>query len=449
MKKIRFILAVWICKLLVNILRCFNRRGTTTPAVPAFKICPEILSIIASKVKKEIIVVCGTNGKTTTNNVICSVLENKGYTVACNKVGANMLYGVIVAFVEKLNFVGKCNLDYACIEIDEASAQKVFKYFSPDYVVLTNLFRDQLDRYGEIDLTLKQLETAINMTDSTKLIINADDPFCALIAQNCGKQYFTYGIGEKTEIPISMEEIKDSQFCGVCGERLIYNYYLYGQLGDYYCPKCGFKRPDVNYRATDLNVSNTISFTFNDEHKINSNYGGFYNVYNLLAAISTASILGVDISDIEELISRYKMPVGRMEKFHLGKEVILNLSKNPIGFTNAIIAMLSDRRTKDAIVMLNDGSQDGVDISWIWDVDFEKIDNDKVKSLGLSGTRKEDLAVRFKYAQVHKGNKVYAKLKDAITNALNGDGEVVYVLVNYTAIFVAQDTLKKMEKETR
>lgn len=447
MKNFRFIIAVWVCKLLILVSKMLGKKGTTTPAVPAMKICPNIIDIISSRVKQDIIVVCGTNGKTTTNNIICSALENKGYKVACNKVGANMIYGVAVSFIEKVNVFGKCNIDYACIEVDEASASKVFKHFLPNYIVITNLFRDQLDRYGEIDLTLNYLKTAIDMSKDVKLVINGDDPLCQLLAVQYKKTYVSYGIGEKVSFPIQMNEIKDSQFCGICGERLKYNHYFYGQLGDYYCPKCGFKREKINYKATNLNLGESnIQFTFNESQELSVNNDGFYNIYNLLAAIAMLKEIGINASDVKSIIENHELPIGRMEKFNLKKEVILNLSKNPTGFTQSIMTMLSDNRTKDVIIMINDGAQDGTDISWLWDVDFEKIQNENVISLSLAGRRREDLAVRFKYAKVNKKNQVYENLEKAVLEALDRNGEVVYLLVNYTAIFAARDILKRLEK---
>lgn len=445
MKKILFILAIWSYKISSMIAKLLHKKGTATPAVPALKICPQILKIIASKIKKDIIVVCGTNGKTTTNNMLCSVLESKGYNVACNKIGANMPYGVAVSLIEKVSAFGKINIDYACLEVDEAYCTDIFKRFSPDYIVVTNLFRDQLDRYGEIDSTFKYLQNAVDMAKKAKLVINGDDPLCELLAEKCGKTPITYGIGEEIEFSVHMNEIKDSQFCGICGNKLIYRYYYYGQLGDYYCPKCGFKRPKLNYYATKLKIDNNIQFVLNDKQLIYTNYNGVYNVYNLLASISALKTIGIDISSINNILKNNQLPIGRMQKFHLKKDVILNLSKNPVGFTQGIASMLADKKTKNVVIMINDGSQDGTDISWLWDVDFEKIQNSKVNNLALAGTRRQDLAVRFKYAEVDKNNKTFNNLKDAIMDMLKQPSDEIYVLVNYTAIFEAQQILKKLE----
>ena len=444
MKKIRCLISIWICKILIVVGKALGKKGSSTPGSIAFKICPDILEILSKQVRKETIAVCGTNGKTTTNNIVSFILERSGYKVVCNKVGANMLPGVITAFIEKSNIFGKLDADYACIEIDEASAVKVFRYLSPDIMLIGNLFRDQLDRYGEIDLTVNYLKRALDLTPKTKLIVNADDPLCAMIAKDYKGESITFGINE--QLNISLDEIRDGQFCTYCGEKLTYNYYHYGQLGDYYCKGCGFKRPDIDIEATNVDIKDGLKFRV-DEHQINVNYRGFYNVYNILAALSIIEQLDIDIDNINDILEDYKPQIGRMEKFNLQKPVILNLSKNPAGFNQGIVTVLADDKEKDVIVMINDNAQDGRDISWIWDVDFEKIQDDKIKNLAFTGIRKDDVAVRFKYADINKGNYVYDNLKDAITSMLEKDGEILYVLVNYTAIFDAKNILKELQKK--
>lgn len=443
MKKIRCLLAIWLCKILIIVGKALGKKGSSTPGSFAIKICPNILEILSKQVKNEIIAVCGTNGKTTTNNIISFILEESGYNVVCNKVGANMLYGVVTAFIEKSSIFGKLDADYACIEVDEASAVKVFAHFSPDIMLITNLFRDQLDRYGEIDLTVNYLKKALNLTHDTTLIVNADDPLCAMIEKDYNGKSLTFGIKEK--LNLSLDEVRDGQFCTYCGQKLNYNFYHYGQLGDYYCPGCGFKHPQIDIEATDLDIKDGLKFRINN-HEINVNYRGFYNVYNILAAIAAIEQLNINIDNINSILENYKPQIGRMEKFDLKKPVILNLSKNPAGFNQGIVTVLADDKTKDVIVMINDNAQDGKDISWIWDVDFEKMNDSKIKNIGFAGIRKDDVAVRFKYADIKKGNVVYKNLKEAIVSMLEKDGESLYVLVNYTAIFDAQDILKELEK---
>ena len=448
MNRIRRIAAVWTCKLLIKIGKLAGKKGSSTPGIYALKIYPGILEDLSKQVKHEIIAVCGTNGKTTTNNLICSILEKKGYKVVCNKVGANMLPGVVTAFIDSADLFGNLHADYAAIEMDEASCVRIFPHFTPDIMVISNLFRDQLDRYGEIDITVDFLKKALALTKNTTLIINGDDPICATIGKDFNQKVITYGISE--DLQIHLNETKEGQFCAYCGSRLTYDYYHYSQLGQYHCESCGFQRPVIDYEATQVDIQNGLKFTVNQKMRIAVDYRGFYNVYNILAALCTADCLHIDLSDINEILSDYKPQIGRMEKFDLGKPVILNLSKNPAGFNQGIFTVLSDTHTKDIIVMINDNAQDGKDISWIWDVDFEKLDNEKVHSLGFCGIRRYDVNVRFKYADFErKSSKVYDDLKSAIKDMIKKDGEALYILVNYTAIFQAQDILKELEEEYR
>lgn len=444
---IRFLLAVWACKLLIVAGRMAGKKSSSAPGEIAMKICPGILKMLSAKVKKEIIAVCGTNGKTTTNNMICSILEKKGYNVVCNKIGANMLPGTVTAFIEKTGFFGKLNADYATLEIDEASARHVFKHLNPDVMLVTNMFRDQLDRYGAIELTAGFIKEALSLTENTTLIINGDDPICASIGKDYGKKVVAFGISEN--VNINLDEAKEGQFCAYCGKPLEYEYFHYSQLGCYKCTECDFRRPEISFEATEIDISDGLKFTVNKESKINVAYRGFYNIYNILAALAVAKEINVDLSDINEILSDYKPQIGRMEKFDLGKPVILNLAKNPAGFNQAVFTVLADEKKKDIIVAINDNPGDGKDVSWLWDVDFEKLADEKVGKLAYLGIRKYDLDVRFKYADINKEEKVYDDLKTAISEMLKGDGEILYLLVNYTVIFEAQNILKEMEKEFR
>ena len=218
---LRRILAITVSKASIILGRLMGKKGSSTPGGIALKICPDILSYLSKQIKKEIIFICGTNGKTTTSNLLYSMIKNEGKKVVCNNVGANMLPGVCCAFVESANIFGKINADYAVIECDEASIRRIVPYVKPDKIVITNLFRDQLDRYGEIDITIKLLTEAFDKLGNVNLILNGDDPLCTYFGTKYNAVY--YGVDEKTNIETN--EIKEGRFCLVCGEELKYNYY--------------------------------------------------------------------------------------------------------------------------------------------------------------------------------------------------------------------------------
>ena len=407
-------------------------------------IYPGILKYLASQIRGKIIVVCGTNGKTTTNNMLCSLLESEGKKVVCNHVGANMLEGVVTAFAGSTNFLGRLDADYACIEIDEISAASVFEHFLPDYMIITNLFRDQLDRYGEIDITIRHLSKAVSKAENAVLVLNADDPLVAALGKNAKNKCVYYGIGE--DAGISLSETKEGRFCSFCHSELVYSFYHYSQLGSYGCVKCGFSRPKPQYEALDVNLTDEMSFTV-DGKRISVNYRGFYNIYNILAAYAAVRLCGFSLDNINDVLGAYKPQIGRMEAFNIcGKNVIFNLSKNPAGFNQAISAVVQDKRKKDIVVVINDNAQDGKDISWIWDVDFERLADAGISGFTASGIRHNDVFLRFKYARL-ESIKDIGDVRLAITDALKSSSQVLYVLVNYTALFPTQKILQSLEEK--
>ncbi|MDD4689737.1 MAG: MurT ligase domain-containing protein [Eubacteriales bacterium] len=442
----RKLLAIWVAKVLMVAGKIAGKNGSSVPGGIALKICPDILQKLSQQIpSKNIVAVCGTNGKTTTNNLIYSILTSQGKKVVCNNVGSNMVMGVTTAFIKCADIFGRVKADYATLEIDEVSTRHVFKQMKPGFMIVTNFFRDQLDRYGEVDITMSAMREALDMTHDTKLILNGDDPLVTWFGT--GRECYFYGIGEEV-LEQNTEEIREGRFCKVCGSVLEYEYYHYSQLGKYTCPECGFAHPQVDFEATNVNVQNGIAFDVNG-NRIKVNYRGFYNIYNILAAYGATTLMGINNEDINKVLGAYKPQAGRMESFSIGKDVILNLSKNTAGFNQAIAAMLEDTRKKDMLFVINDNAPDGCDITWIWDVDYESMQGN-VENLGASGKRYKDLVLRYKYGGFDMSNvKGYDSIEQAIKDMLKTDSEVLYVLVSYTALFGTQEILKKLESEAK
>lgn len=438
----RKLLAVWAAKASAVVGRMLGKKSSSTPGTIALKICPDIIRILSGNVRRGVIVTCGTNGKTTTNNLLNSALLKCGYTTVCNNLGANMLNGIATAFAMACDLRGRFSADYAVLEIDEASARRVFAHIKPDYMVITNLFRDQLDRYGEIDITVDLLNEAINMADGVKLILNGDDPLTAAFGEVRDAYY--YGISEQV-LP-QTDETREGQFCIKCGHEQEYNYFHYSQLGDYYCPNCGNKRPKLDFEATDIDLSASMKFTVNKSRKIDVNYRGFYNIYNILAVYSAISVMGINADAFNSVLADYKPQIGRMELIDLGKPFILNLAKNPAGFNQAIQTVMLDKRKKDVIVAINDLANDGRDVSWLWDVDFDKLYDENLNTLTTTGIRLYDISLRFKYAGVNV-DYITKSMKEAIERCIGTDSDVCYVLVNYTALYSTQNTMLEVKKE--
>ena len=454
-------LSVDAAKLTALGCRLHGNSGSSLPGKAALVISPSVLKDLASKVRKKIFAVCGTNGKTTTNNILCHILEEEGNTVVCNHLGANMLYGVTGAFTEKAGLTGSLSADYACVEVDEASAYKVFSYMKPDYLILTNLFRDQLDRYGEIDTTMEMLLKAIQEVPDMKLIINGDDPLSVYMAEKSGHPFVSYGINEPVknnrEISPAADagsgaifsctedktdaEVREGRFCKYCGAPLRYSFYHYGQMGVYECTSCSFKRPAPMYAASQIHLDDGVDFSINGS-KMETDFRGLYSVYNLLAVYTALKEDGHVCDRFSEQLKSFSPGFGRNEVFWFGDQrVILNLAKNPAGFNQNIDAMLEDAKEKDVIIAINDNAQDGKDISWLWDVEFDRIHDPGIRSVTVSGIRALDMQLRLKYVEID--SEMTQTTEEAIERRLASGCRNIYVLVNYTALFPIHQYLGK------
>ena len=446
-------LAIASAKLLSFACKVAGKQGVTMAGKLAMRIDPDILKKLSAQVRGEIIVTCGTNGKTTTNNLICSAYEAEGRRVVCNHTGSNMLMGVAAAFVLASNVSGKLDADNAVIEVDEASAKRVFPNMKPDYMVLTNLFRDQLDRYGEIDITMNLLKEAMDMAPDMTIIVNADDSLSSYLALESGHKVVTYGISEQVFHRENDHEIREGQFCKKCGHRMVYDFYHFSQLGIYHCPQCGFRRPDVDFDACHISLKGGLSFDVAQRaagegqvplRHIEASYRGFYNIYNILACYAAVKTCGLKTDHFDEMLKKYRPEFGRNELFRIGAStVLLNLAKNPAGFNQNISSVMEDESPKDLIIVINDNAQDGTDISWLWDVDFDRFADESIRSITVSGLRCQDMRLRLKYVGIHAD--LETDVRTAIEKRLKDGCGNLYVLVNYTALYSTHKMLGEME----
>lgn len=439
----RKLLAIWLGKLLTVVGKLVGKKSSSSPGAYALKICPDFVKGLNKCVSRGVIVTCGTNGKTTTNNLMATALEAKGYKVLCNKLGANMLSGIATTLLQEMDIFGRLRVDYACLEIDEAYTPIVFDYVKPDVMVITNLFRDQLDRYGEIDITSDIIKRAIAKVPNLKLVLNGDDPLCVQFGMEKGVKPYYYGISEKV-LP-QLDDTKEGRFCPVCGSEQKYAYYHYSQLGDFLCPHCGFERPKIDFEVKNVRLDTPMTFDINGQH-MRINYKGFYNIYNLIAVYGALNVLGVGTDGFSWLLAGYKPQIGRMQEYKFNKPVILSLSKNPAGFNQAIATVNTDKRKKDVIIAINDKANDGRDVSWLWDVDFDKIADGNLNTLTTTGIRLYDISLRFKYADIPV-DFMTNDMAEAVKKCLETNSEVVYVLVNYTALYPTESVLKKLGGE--
>ena len=301
--KLRSKLAIKCAKTTSYLIKKLNRgSGVTLPGYVARLIDPQILSTMASMVREKTIVTMGTNGKTTTNSILYHALKAEGKSVIINRTGANMLNGIISAFVLSTDRHGQLDADYACIEVDEIASVGVLPQLKPDCALLTNISRDQLDRFGEVDITYNKLKTAVTSVPDTKLIINCDDILSYALAKESQNPFVTYGISEQIFDDISRSEIRESIFCRSCGKKLEYDFFHYGQLGIYHCPNCGFQRPEPDFTASDIYFHDEVYDFDMDGMRIHSTSRSPYNIYNTLSAYAALCAMDADKPHFQEMI---------------------------------------------------------------------------------------------------------------------------------------------------
>jgi UDP-N-acetylmuramyl tripeptide synthase len=450
----RRILAVIAAKIVIFVVKLLGHRGSNIGGELALRLCPDILAWFGSKVKDKIIFVTGTNGKTSTNNMIYSIIREQGHACICNELGANLDSGLISAFINRSNLFGHFDADYACLEVDEASLTKVMKHLKPDILVFTNIFRDQLDRFSEIDALLNKIKMSLKQSDETTLIINADDPSLVSLGQSLPHEKYYYGVETTLDMGSNVLAI-DSIFCKKCNHRLYYKHYYYGQLGHYTCENCEFQRPFPDYQALiiDDEKIRTLSVLTNDDTfktEIEIDKNDSYSIYNMLAAISCGAFIGINSDAILRGLESYQPQVGRMERFYIKKPITLNLAKNPVGFNESMKLVNQDTNTKTIAIGVNDLPQDGRDVSWLWDTNFEMLleEDEKIESYILFGQRRYDMALRLKYAGAnHKKLIILDTAEDVINEIVKDKSEVGYILLNYSLLFETQKILKRRNED--
>jgi UDP-N-acetylmuramyl tripeptide synthase len=427
-------------------------KGSSLPGMIALKIFPGILDALAGQTRRGIIMVTGTNGKTTTNNMIAGMVGSAGYGVVANLQGANLISGVTTAFIEKASWRGKVDCDYACLEVDEASFPAVSRKAPPRLVVVTNFFRDQLDRYGELDKTVKFVQDALCQLPESQLALNADDPLVAQLQVITGLPALFYGLGGNAGFPETEKfSVREARFCPLCGKELFYEYYYYGQLGNFRCSQCGFVRPESSVQAgeivvTDSGISCRVGYG-KDNILLELPLRGLYNLYNALAACSAGLLAGIEAAKISRFLRTYTPATGRMEHFRChGKNIVLNLVKNPTGFNESLSLLLATKEYLDVLIAINDNPADGRDISWLWDVDFEVLEKNhrRLNIFVCSGSRAGEMGVRLKYAGVPLEKIVVEPhLKSAVERILDGAGQAAYLMTTYTALWPVEKELRK------
>lgn len=431
--KIQSLLSILVSKSIMKLSKIIFQGGTNFPGKIALKLDKNILKTIANNY--EVILITGTNGKTTTTSMIYSIVKESNRPVITNNTGANMYTGIVACFISNYSFKKSTEKKIAVIEVDEANLKFVTEYITPKIITITNLFRDQMDRYGEVYTTLKKILVGIEKVPESTLILNGDESLFGNLDLTNDIVY--YGFATKVNENKVVDINADAKFCTICKSPYEYNFITYNHLGDFYCTGCGYKRPDLTYfidKIINLNTNGSAVSINNKDYYINQ--PGTYNIYNALCAYSVAKVLGIQDDIIEHSLKTVASSFGRQETLNIdGTEVKIILVKNPAGYDEAVNTINLDKRKINLALMLNDNYADGKDVSWIWDVNFERLTSLNINKVMISGIRLYDMAIRLKVAGFSSDYFLLCTDEETLLNHIKScNGEIVYVLATYTAM---------------
>jgi len=423
--------------------------GTSLPGKVLMRLDPHAVSTLAGRLRRGCVVISATNGKTTTAAMTAAVLERAGIGLVHNSAGANMAGGVASTLLAAARPGGRIDGELGLFELDEFWLDRMLAQLRPGAVLLCNLFRDQLDRYGELEtIADRWAHVARTLPATTKLVLNADDPLIADLGRDVAAAVSYFGVEDDSVVLSELQHASDSKHCRRCGAAYVYEAVYLGHLGRYRCPACGQQRPVVPIAAQRIVLDGTRGATFLLDTpvgvaRVRLPLPGLYNVYNALGAAALCLALGVPLSTIVDGLQTVAAAFGRAETVRIGDtELSILLMKNPAG-TNEILRTLALERTElELLAILNDRTADGRDVSWIWDADFEPV-APRVRAITCAGTRAAELALRFKYAGVDAQRlRVEPSLPAALDRAITRTvSRRLFVLPTYTALLELRDEL--------
>lgn len=457
--------ALWLGKLLITVSRWLGRGGSTFPGRVVRRVRPGLLRLLSSRSRRGNVIITGTNGKTTTATMLAGVCRSAGYRPTHNRTGANLIFGITAAFVEETGWWGKTRWDLGLVEVDEATVPGAAAEVRPRVMVVTNFCRDQLDRYGELLHTVGLVRRGLEVMNGGWAVLNADDPLVAGLGHGSRVKTLYFGVDAAAPAARWHDDPggdnpgaavpADAKYCFRCGAPYIYQAVYYAHLGRYRCPQCGYGPPEPDVRLLDYlplaeGGAEVMIGTPSGVIRTRLSVPGLYNAYNVLAAAAAAHVLEVDPGIIDQGIRSFGGSFGRMEAIPIGdRRVCLALVKNPVGCNEVIRTIIATPGNKGLVLAINDNFADGTDISWLWDVDFERLAEcqERFGFLIATGVRAEDMALRLKYAGIDPSQVVLVPesgraLQEALQRAQ--PGETVYVLPTYTAMLELRSLLEKM-----
>jgi UDP-N-acetylmuramyl tripeptide synthase len=418
LSSLRLILAVNISRLITFLVKTLQLGAASVlPGAIALRLYPQILSVLCQQISQGIILVCGTNGKTTTSLLIKNILTLQGYRVVHNETGANLVNGLVTALINQANWLGKLRAEYGILEVDENVLPLVVDSIQPKFILALNISQ----RWQDAIATLNP---------ETVVILNGDDPTLVYLGENLRQQVSFFGLNQPELAVDSLDYATDSTYCPRCGHSLNYQHVYLSHLGDFYCPSCGFTKPKLAINSQEW--SQILI--------------GIYNKYNTIAAALLSLKVGINPTIIKQGIKEFKAAFGRAEEIIIdNKTVKILLAKNPVGLNETIRAVQQANQGQNTVtlVVLNDRTPDGTDVSWIWDVDTEPLTGLQGKII-VSGDRTYDLALRMQYSNPSPEHLIVIdNLSTAIKTALatTPPGVTLYILPTYSAMLEVRQLL--------
>ena len=406
--KIRVFTAILVCKIIRGLAKLAGR-GSSLPGKYALKICPDILSQL--KLPELSLAVTGSNGKTSTVEMIAHILRSNGLKGAYNKEGSNQIEGVVTFLISDSTMSGKVKSDVVLLEADERYSRHIFKYFHPKYFVINNLYRDQMTRNGHPEFIKSVIGQAVY--DDMTLILNADDPLVASFGK--GREGTIYFGADNLPSDTKTHEgiYDDGKYCPVCKKPMEYEYYHYNHIGKFKCTSCGFERHAADHSLTSTQEKDgKASITIDGKYEIPVFFTGIYHCYNILAAFTAAVTSGIAPEKAAESLGGYILKSGRISDFTLGKldgRLLLSKHENSVSYDRSIDVVANDKRKKSVMIIVDAISRKYYtsDSSWLWDINFEKLCGSDVEKIILAGQYCDDLAVRFELAGADPDKTVY------------------------------------------
>ncbi len=442
MSPLRTSLAAGVARASGSLTRLSGRGGTSLPGKVLLALDPHAIDRLAARLPLGSAVISATNGKTTTALMAAAILEGRGERLVYNRAGANMAGGVAATLLSAQG-------DRGLFEVDEFWLDGIVAQLRPQALLLGNLFRDQLDRYGELETIADRWSQVAASGAARRLILNADDPTIADLGRDRADVVY-FGVEDDGVALAALQHASDATHCRRCGAPYVYDAHYLGHLGRYHCESCGARRPRPSIAAREIRLEGIggASFTLDlggHQERVRLPLPGLYNIYNALAAAALTRALGATAAEIVAGLQAVRAAFGRAERLTLdGRDLAILLVKNPAGANEVLRTLTLEPGEHDVLAILNDNVADGRDVSWVWDADFEVLAG-RVRRATCSGTRAAEMALRLKYAGVPQERIAVVddlpRALDRAAGTTSAPGAPLFVLPTYTAMLALREEL--------